>query len=441
MFKKTMKHLTNNPSLKILSIVIAVFLWIIVVNLDDPSITNTYVVQVSVENESMMEETGKAYSVVGQSNFVTIYVNGKRSVMDKMTSSDFTATADFSQIIDNLEETGEKRVPIDVVAERHADEITITKKTNNMRIYVENSSTEQFYISSTTTGTPMEGYAIGKVSSSPNLIKISGPESVVSKISKVVATVNVAGLSQDVTDSVTPVIYDFNGNVIESGRLILSQEQVTVSVQMLLTKSVPVKCETTGTPAEGYLFIGLEYEPEKITIKGERATLNNITAITIPGEAINLDGAIGNVENIIDINTYLEELGVSLVSPEKNKITVRALVEQLGEKGFELSVSSIEVLNLAEKCEVSYHDSIILIPIRGRDEDVSEITADQIKASVNLINLKPGTHTVPLNLVVDEKLEVLRTVTLQITIQEITDEPEGGGGTGTESEMSGETSH
>ena len=436
MFKKMMRHLTNNPGLKIASVVIAAFVWLIVVNLDDPKTTRTFIVTVTEKNGEMLEQAGKAYTIENEDRIAKIDVTGKRSIMDGLSASDFLATADLSQMLGGLDELGEKWVPITVdPPKRYADDLEIMQRTNNIKIMLEDSATEQFYISGNAVGTPMEGYAIGDITTSPNLIKISGPQSVVSRIDKVSVSVNVERLSQDTTINVTPVLYDKSGDVIETTKLKLSQEQVTVSVQLLGKKTVPVRCDTTGTPENGYVFTGLEYAPETIEIKGDPAVLNNITAINIPGEAINLEGAVEDVENSIDITTYLEELGVSLVNPEENKIAVKALIERLEVKNYELPVDAIEVLNLPEKYEVIYHDTGVMIPLRGRNAEISELTVGQIKASMNLNALQPGAHTVSLKITVDEKFEVMGQVTLEITIGEKTDEPPAGGtGSGTENE-------
>lgn len=426
MFKKLMKRLTNNPGLKILSILIAVILWLVVVNYDNPEVTETYRIPVEVINENVLEEMGKVYEVIGDSNVATIYVTGKRKIIDGLSSSDFSATADLSQI-DFWSEGEGKLVPIDISVKRYEKELSITRKTVNMKITIEDLSTEQSYIVSETTGVPAEGYAIGEVTVSPNLIKISGPQSVVSQVSRIAAVVNVDGLSEDITASVVPVLYDENGNVIESSQLKLSQDRVTVNVQILGTKTVKVKCETTGTPADGYQFVGLEYAPEVVTIKGEAAVLNNIQEITIPGEAINLEGATGDVENSIDITAYLSEMGVSLVNPEENKIAVKALVERLEVKNIELPVASLEVKNPPEDYEVEFVNETVNIPIRGRSEEMTGLTPDQIQASVDLKDLQPGLHTVALEIVVDEKYQVTTTVTVQVRILE--DEEAPGDGT------------
>ena len=79
MVKKLMKHLANNPGLKILSIVIAVILWLVVVNFNNPKITNTFTIPVTVINNEVLEDMGKTYDPVGQTDRAVFYVKGDRS--------------------------------------------------------------------------------------------------------------------------------------------------------------------------------------------------------------------------------------------------------------------------------------------------------------------------------------------------------------------------
>ena len=426
MLKKVMKSLVNNLGLKILSILIAVGLWMVVVNLDDPEITKRYSIPVTVLNSEVLEESGKVYDVVDESDIAVFNVTGKRSYVDNLSGSDFTATADLSQIIELNSNSEEKFVPIYISSKRYENKLTISAKTINMRITIEDLSTEQSYVVCETTGTPAEGYAIGEATVSPNLIKISGPQSVVSKVSRIVAGVSVDGLTEDITASVNPVLYDDKNNVIESTQIKLSQDRVTVSVQILGTKIIPVKCETTGIPADGYQFVGLEYAPETIAIKAEPSVLNNVHQITIPGEAINLEGATGDVENNIDITAYLSDMGVSLVNPEENKIAVKALVERLERKTYNLPIDAITINNPPEEYEVSYGSTEISVPIRGRSSELAELAAEQIHASIDLEGLEVGTHSVTVEIVVDERFQLLGMVTLRVHIKEKpeeTDEP------------------
>ena len=114
MFKKMMKHLINNPGLKILSAVIAVLLWLVVVNVENPQISDNFAVPIEFINEDMVANMGKVYEVVGHEDssepiFVNITVTGPRKTMESLTAASFTATVDLAQV-EGFEREGEEFV-------------------------------------------------------------------------------------------------------------------------------------------------------------------------------------------------------------------------------------------------------------------------------------------------------------------------------------------
>ena len=65
MFRKMMKHLANNPGLKLLSILFSVILWLAVVNVADPDATKSFSVPVEILNKDVITEMGKVPGIVG----------------------------------------------------------------------------------------------------------------------------------------------------------------------------------------------------------------------------------------------------------------------------------------------------------------------------------------------------------------------------------------
>lgn len=429
MFKKRLSRLNSNIALKILSVLFAVILWLAVNNYDNPDITRTFRVPVSTTEEQVLINMGKAYTIDPDTSVAIISVTGPRKTVDDFQTSDFKATADLSQL--SGYEDGVQTTDIVVEAsnttvqekiDKDKCEVKLSKlvggKEQQLRVTLEPRTDEQTYVVGETTGTPADGYAIGDIFVSPNLIKVSGPMSVVSQIDKIAAPVNVDNLTADCSVDASLVMYDAEGNVIENSKITLTPNVVTVNVQILGTKTVPVECGTTGTPAEGYVFVALEYAPKEVVIKGSPFVLNNIDKITIPADTINLTGATADVENSIDITPYLADAGVSLVKPEENKIAIKAIVEKLETKQLELPVSALTVENLSDNYEVTYGATAVPVTVRGRSRDISALTASHLKGTINLRNLQPGTYNVVVVIELDEKCEVLGEITVQVTIAE-----------------------
>lgn len=441
MFKKLMKHLTNNMGLKILSILFSVVLWMIVVKFADPDASKNFSIPVEILNKNVIEEMGKVPDVVDDTDIAMFSVTGPRSYVENLYADDFTVTADLSQA-DLSQDDGVKLVPIEISVKKYEKYITINKRTVNMRVTLEERSEQKFIISPEMTGIPAEGCAIGAAEVTPNLLTISGPESVVSKISKVVATINVDGVSSDVSDNVTPVLYDEEGNVIISELLRLSQSQVTIKANILGTKTVSIRCGVTGTPAEGYEYKGLEYAPEIIVVKGEPEVLNNFPYIDIPDHVINIDGASADVETTVDISTYLTE-GISLVDDSANQIAVKAVIERKDSKVFNLPVDTINISGLSNNYELAFGGKTVPVTIRALKEDMDAFEVTEIQATMNVEALEPGTHTVQLELTINNsKYEMVGTVSVQITIKDknAPEEDDGNSGNADDTGNSGESS-
>ena len=127
MFRRMMKHLTNNPGLKLLSLLFSVVLWLVVVNIADPDGTKSFSIPVEIINKDIITEMGKVPSIVGDTDIAVFYIAGPRSYVDDMTSDDFSVTADLSQV-DLSQEGSTKLVPIEITAKKNDRRIEIDRK-------------------------------------------------------------------------------------------------------------------------------------------------------------------------------------------------------------------------------------------------------------------------------------------------------------------------
>ena len=91
------KVLFHNLSIKILSFLGALLVWLFIVNIDDPYKTKSYMVHVDLTNEDALRSVHKVYEIV-EGGTATVRVRGRRSVVDNLDASDIKATADLSEL-------------------------------------------------------------------------------------------------------------------------------------------------------------------------------------------------------------------------------------------------------------------------------------------------------------------------------------------------------
>ena len=222
MGNKILKAFTNNIGFKILAVFFAFTLWLFVYNLDDPTKTKTLIVNVSIENKENVENMGKYYEVLEASNKVSFSVTAVRSILDKLDESDFVAIADMDQIV--IDEDGTRAtVPIELTctANINQNSIKLSSTSKNLKLSLEDLMVKQFVVSAVSKGKVAEGYALGGVAvTAPNVLKVSGPKSIVEKIVSAVATIDVSGMSDTwTTYKAKPVLYDKDGKEVDETRL------------------------------------------------------------------------------------------------------------------------------------------------------------------------------------------------------------------------------
>ncbi len=392
MVRRAWKVITNNIGLKLLAALFAIILWLVVVNIDDPKISERFTASVVIENGEYITEQGKYYEVLNDTNTIVFVVTAKRSYIEKLSSTDFKAVANMENAaIDSEKGTG--KVPIEVTALRYSSQVTISKATQKLEIALDNLAQEQFIIGVETVGTLPEDCALGEVAVTPNLLKVSGPESVVSRIDHVVASIDVTNMTADVVASVIPALYDSDDNLIDKSELTLNLATVTVTAKILDIKDVSLIFNVSGEPAEGFTFTGIEFEPKTIAIKGTASALNNVTAINIPEKALDISGAREDITQVIDVSEYLPA-GVTAADASKTKVTVTAHIAQLTTRTINIFPSMIDVLNLPDEYELSFNSAIVRITVSGMADDIAALNMSDVKASIDAGQLAPGTHEV-----------------------------------------------
>ena len=115
--------------MKVLSVSIAIFIWLLVANTNDPVVTKRFTdIPVDIINEEALTDLGYAYEVT-EGDEVTITVKGKNSIVGTLSISDFRAVADFSKLSEV------DAVPIDVTVKKYTDQLEIMLGTvNTMKI-------------------------------------------------------------------------------------------------------------------------------------------------------------------------------------------------------------------------------------------------------------------------------------------------------------------
>lgn len=416
------KRLTNNLALKLAALAFAFLLWLIVVNEIDPVERRTYSnVVVTMLHDELILNKGNTYRIVN-GNTATVTVTAKRSILEKITPEAIRATADIKDI------QLSSFVPIEVAIGGFEGEYrSATALPNNVEIKIESSKSTKFPINVETIGTLQDGYVLGNLVAQPETVQISGPKSLIGRIEKVVARVDINGISSDSTLEAELVLYDGGGNVIDQTSLetnIGGDKKVRVKVELLSTKIVEVKADVTGiSPEIGYKIGDVTCEPQRISIAGLEEDIADISEITISSDMLLADNISEKTEETIDISSALPE-NIRLANENEKNVVVTIRVEKAGVKTFEVPINSITKNNVKAGYKIDFGNiQEIMLHFTGDDAALEALTLEQIEKRVS-IDLKDCTeeksYTVPVtvNLPTGVSMAEEAYVTLKMQKQE-----------------------
>lgn len=229
---------------------------------------------------------------------------------------------------------------------------------------------------------------VGNVSTEQNLIRVSGPQSVVSRIAKAQAEVDVsAAFTGNIGTDSDIRLYNEDGVEIRSQSIEKNISKVRVNVEILEKKSVPIVYRASGTPADGFRMTGeITGSRNNVTIAGKSETLRNIGSIEIPETAIDVTDARETVETVIDLNDYLPE-GVRMVEEDfEGKVSVSVQIEQERRQTVYIQLDDIQMIGVpagytAVVTEPEERYAIVLV---GLASDLSEIDVNTIETYVDV---------------------------------------------------------
>lgn len=430
MKSKIGKSLFNHIGLKILSLILAVLLWVIIMNVADYSMTKT-IRNIDVEqvNGSSIEDMGKVYNVEN-GEYVDIVVKGPKSVVDQLTAADFTATADLSE----LSLTNSVKIRVSARDSQVNNRIEINCVDDTMNLTIEDKIAKELPIKAVANGDVAEGYAVGAVTVTPNIIRISGPESIVNRVTEVRASLDARGVSASLKKQVEPLCINAYGESMADRPIELSVDEVTVDMTVYPTKTVPVVLNGIGTPADGYSVLEVNYNPQEITIAGPDTELATVNAIY--ANDISVEGLSENKEMNLQIADYLPE-GVILADSNK-EVAVSIIMEQQQEREIAVSAEDIAIMGM----NVAFDYKLTTSPgfklrLKGLERDIVNVDKASLQLSVDVTDLEAGEHVMKVSYAMPKNttVSVLGKATMTVTPREESTEeqnPEGGTTTDTQ---------
>lgn len=411
MLTKLKMSLTNNIGLKFLAVLIALVLWLAIVNVNDPEKTITVSnIPISVTNESAITSRDMVYNVKSE-QYLNITVSGKRSIVSNLSAEDFRATASLKEL------SKVNSIPVDVTTKNASlgRKITIVKQSaQTILVDVENVEEKDFTdLVVEYTGKVADGYVAGLSSMSTDEVTVKAPTSIIDKIKKVAVRCSLDGTNTNISKKCPVILYDKNDKEIKSDEIELSDKKIRVNVNVLRAKQVLISTinkDELGKPADGYVVDDVILSSDSITVYGSEESLDSIESLDIQDD-IDVSDAKGDVTQNIDVTGKLPK-GLS-VSGEST-ITVKVLIKKLITRTFEYDASEVSLNDLSSDLDVQLVTKKVKVTLQGEEEVISQLTKDDMAISADLGKVKEGTTTVHVDVAVPDNTTLMNNVTIKI---------------------------
>lgn len=420
--------LTKNWGLKLGSFIVAVAIWVIVTNINDPIVTlRVNDVPVTFRNANLITDSGQIYEVLDGTDVIdTVTISAARTIIDSLDKSNVVAIADMNEL------TSLDTIAIRLSTNKYNDKLeSIKGNIESVRLNIEEKKTKSLPIRANAVGEVREGYMVGDISTDQNLIKISGPESVISQITKAAVEIDVSGFTSNIGTDSTIRFYNEDGKEVVSNSIEKNITKVRVSVDILEMKTVPVNYVVTGVPGEGYLLNGhIESTKDSVVIAGKSALVNNISAIEVPEGVIDVTDTHDSVTVSVDLRKYLPD-GIVLAESDFNgKAAVTVYVEQAKQREFTVPVEDIRIENIPEgyEAEITEPEDACSIVLTGLNEELQAVGTESVTASIDLAawmaeqgmeEISAGSYQIALNIPMpNENVLLERNVLVRVHIME-----------------------
>lgn len=287
------KKIMSNRILLVISIIVAIIIWMYVIVAEDP-VTTTKLAPLPIQHMSSVPMQQKDIELIGELNEkVELVVKGSRSYVTG-SKANYSALIDLSQI----SERGYYTVPVTVKSPAAVSILSQTPTSVDILVDRWESAEKEVIVSRS--GSPKAGYGVTQVSEVPQTVTVEAPSLILEQIAYLGLSLNLDGADKTFTVSAVLEAYDENGNKLSMEHIRLPQSAYTVEIGIGKVKTVTVTPTVTGINT-AYYDMEFTAEPESVVVTAEDSILSALDDIST--HTINLPDRAGShsVNALLDL--------------------------------------------------------------------------------------------------------------------------------------------
>lgn len=382
-----LKNIANSSVLWIvLSLLIALFMWTYVASQDTEEFKKTFTgVRVQLVGEDILRNSRNMVITNVSTPTVNVEVVGPRRIVSALDEDDLVAQIDVSKL--TLAAVTTQTYKIIFPDGTDTSSLSTLSRTPETVVFtVSELIDKQIPVRGSFEGTSLEGYVAEAPVFNPATITVSGPEIYLKNIKYAWLTFG-AGEEVDhtITRTVPFVLRDNNDEDYYNDMISFDTNEIEARLTIIRQKVVPLEVSieyaSGATPDNTKVTI----EPASVTLSGDSELLDAMNQIVLA--TINTKDFSSSFTE-----TYLIRIDDGLVNQSgvtEAKVTVE-LSDLVSDK---FIIRNIAYINLTEGYEAELITSAITVTLRGPEEQLMALKAENIRAVVDLEDYLNSTGT------------------------------------------------
>lgn len=225
-----MKELKNwflkNINIKLLSLFLAIILWLYIAGGENPMVENF--IDVSITQTNLSEDL-----VIKEfPTNVSVGIRGPKNIINNISSHQINGIVNFSEI----SKEGLYKLKVEVTPPKNTQITRIIP--SEIKVEVEKVLTKEVEVEYSLIGIPEKGYSLTEEPQfNPSKVKIIGAQNILENIEQIICAIDISGIKEDLSRKIRVKAVDVNGNEIKEVKI----EPDIVGVSISLTRGYPEK--------------------------------------------------------------------------------------------------------------------------------------------------------------------------------------------------------
>lgn len=365
------------------SVAVACGLWLYVITVVSPESKETFRdIPVVLQNEKALHSKGMMVTSA-EIPTVTLELVGNRSDLRKLNSSNITLVADLSKIY----RTGEQYLYYDVIFPADVPVSIENQEPAGIRVTVSERDTKEVPVVVEYSGKVPEGFLVDKENQTLDFEKVTvtGPASVVEKIHEAKILVDLEGQRDTISQSYAYTLCDEQGNAVDAERIVTDVTEVMLTLNIQYVKQIMLQLNVIPGGGATLETSKVTLSHTSIQVAGTEQLLQELEDTIVIG-----DLRLGELHTATSrVFPFKLPEGVTNLSMEKNEVSVS--VEFPGLKTKTLRVTNIQTRNVPAGMAVDVLATELTVNIRGPEDQIVKLTAEDVTIVVDLSNAEAGT--------------------------------------------------